>query len=391
MPAVLWENPELISLYRLPMHAVPHGDRLELDGTWQFELLDRADGEPTGTWREITVPGAWTMQDTFDKPHYTNVQMPFQGMPPNVPEANPTGIYERTFELPQAWAERRIVLQVGAAESLLIVHVNGHEVGLSKDSHLAAEFDVTDLVQRRDENTIRLRGDQVVRRDVHRGPGPVVARRDHPLGLPVCHRPGPPGRDPGDRWPGRGPVDRDPRVPGRGRLRRPGPTARLDRRDNRRRTRRLGRTCRDGPGRGRVQRPWVRAGHACRARTAGPPRLRRLADGARGKRRMARPRSPDRSAARRPGRLANRGSRCPAMVRRGARALPGQRRPARPRRRGRGGGEAADRLPPGRGPRPRAAPQRRGGPAPRGEPARLRPVQPGGPSAGRRSGPTSSR
>ena len=44
MVPVFWENPELISLRRLPMHAVPHGDRLELDGTWQFELLERADG-----------------------------------------------------------------------------------------------------------------------------------------------------------------------------------------------------------------------------------------------------------------------------------------------------------------------------------------------------------
>jgi beta-galactosidase len=156
VPAVLWENPELISLHRLPMHSVPHGDRLELDGTWQFELLERADGEPSGRWREITVPGAWTMQDTFDKPHYTNVQMPFTGTPPNVPEANPTGIYERTFELPQAWTGRRIVLQVGAAESLLVVHVNGREVGLSKDSHLAAEFDLTALVTT-GTNTIRLR------------------------------------------------------------------------------------------------------------------------------------------------------------------------------------------------------------------------------------------
>src|SRR5664279_2649117 len=138
------------------MHAVPHGDRLELDGTWQFELLDRADGEPTGTWREITVPGAWTMQDTFDKPHYTNVQMPFAGTPPHVPKANPTGIYERTFELPERWAGRRVVLHVGAAESLLIVRVNGREVGVSKDSHLAAEFDITDVV-RAGPNAISLR------------------------------------------------------------------------------------------------------------------------------------------------------------------------------------------------------------------------------------------
>ena len=156
MVPVFWENPELISLRRLPMHAVPHGDRLELDGTWQFELLERADGEPTGTWREIQVPGAWTMQDTFDKPHYTNVQMPFAGNPPHVPELNPTGIYERTFELPARWAGRRIVLQVGAAESLLVARVNGRDVGLSKDSHLAAEFDVTEVVQP-GINTIHLR------------------------------------------------------------------------------------------------------------------------------------------------------------------------------------------------------------------------------------------
>jgi beta-galactosidase len=156
VPPVLWENPELISLHRLPMHAVPHVDRLELDGTWQFELLERADAEPSGTWREINVPGVWTMQDTFDKPHYTNVQMPFGGEPPHVPEANPTGIYERTFELPESWAGRRIVLQVGAAESLLVVHVNGVEVGLSKDSHLAAEFDLTEVVTS-GTNTVRFR------------------------------------------------------------------------------------------------------------------------------------------------------------------------------------------------------------------------------------------
>jgi beta-galactosidase len=58
---------------------------------------------------------------------------------------NPTGIYERTFELPESWLrDRRIVLQVGAAESLLIVHLNGRTSALSKDSHLAAEFDLSD-------------------------------------------------------------------------------------------------------------------------------------------------------------------------------------------------------------------------------------------------------
>src|SRR5262249_38357334 len=52
-----------------------------------------------------------------------------------------------TFSLPEGWGGRRVVLGVGAAESVLLVRLNGTDVGVSKDSHLAAEFDVTDLVR----------------------------------------------------------------------------------------------------------------------------------------------------------------------------------------------------------------------------------------------------
>ena len=61
------------------------------------------------------------MAGTWDLPHYTNVQMPFAGLPPEIPEANPTGVYERDFEVPADWAGRRVVLHVGAAESVLLV------------------------------------------------------------------------------------------------------------------------------------------------------------------------------------------------------------------------------------------------------------------------------
>ena len=151
-----WLAPELVALQRLPMHSVPHPDRLALDGTWKFQLLPRPESEPGETWNEATVPGMWTMQSFDDAPHYTNVQMPFESRPPQLPEHNPTGVYERTFELPATWAGRRVVLHVGAAESVLIVSVNGEDVGVSKDSHLAAEFDVTPLV-RRGTNTVRLK------------------------------------------------------------------------------------------------------------------------------------------------------------------------------------------------------------------------------------------
>ncbi len=151
-----WTMPELTSLGRLSMHSVPHADRLDLDGTWRFQLLRRADEEPGPAWRDIRVPGAWTMQETGDLPWYTNIRMPWSGVAPFVPEDDPTGVYERTFDLPAGWAGRRIVLHVGAAESVLLATLNGREIGVSKDSHLAAEFDVTDVV-RTGPNTLRLR------------------------------------------------------------------------------------------------------------------------------------------------------------------------------------------------------------------------------------------
>jgi len=151
-----WRDPQLTSRGRLPMHAVPHPDRLELDGTWRFQLLRRPEDRPDqAAWSEAVVPGLWTRKDTWDVPIYTNVRMPFPNRPPEPPEDNPTGVYERTFELPGAWAARRVVLHVGAAESVLLVELNGAEVGVSKDSHLAAEFDVSRLVVP-GHNTLRL-------------------------------------------------------------------------------------------------------------------------------------------------------------------------------------------------------------------------------------------
>jgi beta-galactosidase len=81
-----WLDPEFSSLARVPMHALVHQPLVELDGSWRFQLLRQADAEPTDDWREITVPGCWTMQDTFDTPIYTNVQMPFDETPPDVPD-----------------------------------------------------------------------------------------------------------------------------------------------------------------------------------------------------------------------------------------------------------------------------------------------------------------
>ena len=165
-----WVHPETISVGRLPARATlyPFPDfdsalavRREaspfvksLNGDWLFHLADRPEATPEGftrpdyddaAWARLPVPSNWTMHG-YDRPHYTNIQMPFAGEPPLVPEENPTGLYRTTFEVPADWAGRRIVLHVGGAESVLYVWVNGHPVGMGKDSRLPQEFDVTGVV-----------------------------------------------------------------------------------------------------------------------------------------------------------------------------------------------------------------------------------------------------
>src|SRR5258705_7308938 len=75
------------------------------------------------------------------------VQMPFPGPPPRVPDNNPPGVYRCAVAVPAAWHGQRIVLHVGAAESVLYVHIDGGPVGMGKDSRLPHEFDLTDLVE----------------------------------------------------------------------------------------------------------------------------------------------------------------------------------------------------------------------------------------------------
>ncbi|MGW1024494.1 glycoside hydrolase family 2 TIM barrel-domain containing protein [Streptomyces sp. NPDC002577] len=152
-----WESPEITGWRRLPMHTVDRRPgALSLDGSWRFQLLPAPDAPLAEDWSELVVPGCWTMQDPRDLPQYTNVQMPWPEYPPSVPAANPTGVHETDVDVPADWADRRIVLQVGAAESVLIAQVNGQAVGIGKDSHLASEFDVTEAVRPGERNTVRL-------------------------------------------------------------------------------------------------------------------------------------------------------------------------------------------------------------------------------------------
>lgn len=167
-----WQSPETLSLNRLPARATLYpypsaaaarANRREdspwwrsLNGEWDFRLVARPEEIPAefvqpsfapgAGWSKLPVPSNWTMHG-YDRPHYTNVQMPFPHLPPSVPEQNPTGLYRTTLSVPADWAGRRTILHVGGAESVLYLWLDGQPVGLAKDTRLPSEFDLTPFVR----------------------------------------------------------------------------------------------------------------------------------------------------------------------------------------------------------------------------------------------------
>lgn len=168
-----WENPQVVGRNKEPGHAtlLPFADVAcaqqgdwtaspwyrSLDGEWDFHFAQNPGealtafaslADDLSGWHKIPVPGDWQMYG-YGVPVYVNVQYPFPPDDvPNVPyDSNEVGTYRTTFELPADWAGMRVYVVFGAVESAFYAYVNGRQVGYSQDSHLPAEFDITEYVQ----------------------------------------------------------------------------------------------------------------------------------------------------------------------------------------------------------------------------------------------------
>jgi beta-galactosidase len=147
-----WTDPTVTAIGRLPI-GVPlaRATRISLDGQWSFARYAHPDAVPdkaiTGPEpaKQVQVPGNWTLQDAVDLPHYTNVQMPFAGPPPHLPDVLATAVYRRTFTVPAKWAKQQLVVHIGGAESVHALYINGEFVGYGTDSRLPSEYDISNV------------------------------------------------------------------------------------------------------------------------------------------------------------------------------------------------------------------------------------------------------
>ncbi len=171
-----WEDQSVIGRNKMPARATSYsfssedlalkGDRalarmLSLNGEWMFHFEADSKNRPldfyseetkVSGWDKIEVPSCWEIKG-YGTPIYTNQTYPFPNNPPFIHRTNPVGSYFRTFELPEDWNGKQIILHFGGVSSAFYVWVNGKMVGYSQDSRLPAEFDVTEKVQK-GKNTV---------------------------------------------------------------------------------------------------------------------------------------------------------------------------------------------------------------------------------------------
>jgi beta-galactosidase len=124
-----------------------------LDGTWKIKRFEDVTQvtpasltSDTDRWSKISVPGNWTLAGLGDLPHYTNVQMPWQGRPPSLPSTVATAVHRTTFSIAVPWKKRRTILHIGGAESVHMVYLNGEFIGYGTDSRLPSEYDISDAL-----------------------------------------------------------------------------------------------------------------------------------------------------------------------------------------------------------------------------------------------------
>lgn len=168
-----WENPEVFAINKeetratsipYPNATLAEKDKYEtspfyksLNGIWNFKWYPRITEIPqdfysenynANNWGKIPVPGAWEFNG-FGIPAYINMNF---GIPKNPPyidiKDSPTGLYRRTFDLPENWDKRRVFLHFEAGTNSMYVWINGQKVGYTQNSKSPAEFDITPYIKK---------------------------------------------------------------------------------------------------------------------------------------------------------------------------------------------------------------------------------------------------
>lgn len=139
-----------------PFDARENSTRFQLfNGSWNFKFYDsfldlEEDFLNTNFSETIKVPANWQLVG-YDKPMYVNVRYPIPYNPPFVPDQNPTGVYQRTFQVDLSDGMERFINFEGV-DSCFYLYINNQFVGYSQVTHMTSEFNITKYLKNGDNS-----------------------------------------------------------------------------------------------------------------------------------------------------------------------------------------------------------------------------------------------
>lgn len=161
---IVSENREKQRAYYIPYNSIESAlskDRnnsdayILLNSTWNFKYLECPQDIPDDIdaikfEETIPVPSCWECYG-YGQIQYTNINYPFQYDPPYTETLNPVGVYSRNFEVNTENNNKTYIVFEGVS-SYLELYINGKYVGMSRGSHLQAEFDITNFISNGSNN-----------------------------------------------------------------------------------------------------------------------------------------------------------------------------------------------------------------------------------------------
>ena len=114
-----------------PRPQMVRGRWLNLNGSWDYSLVNRDDPQPQGFAGQILVPFA--------------IESTLSGVKQS-PAAEQKLWYKRSFAVPQEWAGERVLLHFGAVDWHAMVYINGTLAGEHKGGYTPFSFDITDAL-----------------------------------------------------------------------------------------------------------------------------------------------------------------------------------------------------------------------------------------------------
>ncbi|MGA9638750.1 glycoside hydrolase family 2 TIM barrel-domain containing protein, partial [Flavobacterium sp.] len=163
-----WENPLVVQKNRFPsrstLYSYPTEEQAKtldrekspwyqsLNGNWKFNWVIKPADAPddfykedydVSKWADIDVPSCWEMRG-YGNATYVNSGYPFPKNPPFIDHNhNPVGSYKRTFNIPDDWNDKTVLINFGGVLNAYYLYVNGKEVGYNQGSYTSSEFDIT--------------------------------------------------------------------------------------------------------------------------------------------------------------------------------------------------------------------------------------------------------